>query len=70
MAEQWTLNPLVLGSNPRGRTKKPQHRWGFVAHNPMDVTVEVSAANAAPQTVTVQKDKSGDEVADWHRRFT
>jgi hypothetical protein len=20
MAEQWTLNPLVLGSNPRGRT--------------------------------------------------
>ena len=22
MAEQWTLNPLVLGSNPRGRTNR------------------------------------------------
>lgn len=32
--------------------------------NPMDVTVEVSATNAAPQTTTVQKDKGGDEVAD------
>ena len=31
MAEQWTLNPLVLGSNPRGRTRSPSHRWGFVA---------------------------------------
>ncbi len=32
--------------------------------DPMDVTVEVSATDAAPQTVTVQKDKGGDEVAD------
>jgi hypothetical protein len=32
--------------------------------NPMDVTVEVSATNAAPQTMTVKKDKGGDEVAD------
>lgn len=32
--------------------------------NPMDVTVEVSATDAAPQTMTVQKDKGGDEVAD------
>ena len=26
MAEQWTLNPLVLGSNPRGRTTKARSR--------------------------------------------
>jgi hypothetical protein len=32
--------------------------------NAMDVTVEVSATGAAPQTMTVQKDKGGDEVAD------
>lgn len=30
----------------------------------LDVTVEVSADGAAPQTVTVQKDPGGDEVAD------
>jgi hypothetical protein len=32
--------------------------------NALDVTVEVSANGAAPQTMTVQKDKGGDEVAD------
>jgi len=32
--------------------------------NALDVTVEVSATDAAPQTLTVQKDKGGDEVAD------
>jgi hypothetical protein len=30
----------------------------------LDVTVEVSAQGAAPQTATVQKDPGGDEVAD------
>ncbi len=30
-AEQWTLNPLVLGSNPRGRTTKPQHLAGVLS---------------------------------------
>lgn len=32
--------------------------------NGLDVTVEVSAQGAAPQTATVQKDPGGDEVAD------
>jgi hypothetical protein len=34
------------------------------SNNGLDVTVEVSAAGAAPQTATVQKDPGGDEVAD------
>ncbi|MEZ5217846.1 MAG: hypothetical protein R2715_14975 [Ilumatobacteraceae bacterium] len=32
--------------------------------NALDVTVEVSANDAAPQTVTVQKDAGGAEAAD------
>jgi hypothetical protein len=28
-AEQWTLNPLVLGSNPRGRTQGPRSDPSF-----------------------------------------
>ncbi len=32
--------------------------------NAMDVAVVVSATGAAPQTMTVQKDKGGEEVAD------
>jgi hypothetical protein len=44
----------------------PENRYSLyhTSLNPMDVTVEVSATNAAPQTITVQKDKGGDEVAD------
>src|SRR6476646_7949406 len=48
-AEQWTLNPLVLCSNPRGRTSRRGHRgigtsWcltvGLRTRRPESVTVE------------------------------
>ncbi len=36
MAEQWTLNPQVLGSNPRGRTNFPQRGCGHCEVNDAD----------------------------------
>jgi hypothetical protein len=44
----------------------PDNRYSLyhTSLNAMDVTVEVSATDAAPQTLTVQKDKGGEEVAD------
>lgn len=44
----------------------PDNRYSLyhTSLNGLDVTVEVSAQGAAPQTFTAQKDPGGDEVAD------
>lgn len=44
----------------------PVNEFGIYATslNALDVTVEVSAHGAAPQTATVQKDAGGEETAD------